>query len=892
MDRMLLTSVFLLLLSFAPLAALEERNVDPAVNLSRQISLFPQEKIHLHTDRSTFLTGDTVWFRAYVLNAYDHVPDTSSRFVYVELVSPLNYVEKRVKIRNRNGVYAGFIPLPENFPDGEYVLRAYTHYMMNLEEDYFFRKKIRVYAPFFLHAELGAEFRFTGTDGRNGRADVWMQEKFSGERYHPDHPLIYVNHPFDELRWNDVRYNARDTSVTAWFRLSEQTDKQNIMMVDFDRYRKYVAMESPVESFEVRFFPESGYLVEGHLNRIGWDARQNNGLPCEVRGTVYDSEDNEVATFASEGNGMGGFSLFPEAGKSYYAICSNEKGETLRCALPNPSAAAYGIRVNHRNGNIDVSVVGPEKADRDLYLFIHLRGRPVYSGLWDRKTRSISFDEKEMPAGVMSALLLDESMNILNERLFYSYGATESEVTLHVSGKLEARTPLRLNLTVKDPSGHPLNGRFSVSVTDHADVPADTLYNILSTLYLNSELPGFIENPGRYLGTDSESKIKLDHLLMIHGWRRYHLPSVFRGRFRSPSYALEIGDEISGTVEKIAKREPVEGSEVNLAVFAPFYADRTATDANGRFYFKGFDFPDSTELLLQAYTKRGKEGVRIRADRQRFPAVRIPFLYPEPGVEETIREADTYLGEKIDRMYIDEYGMRVIEFAKINVVANRWPEHYLVFGKSARARIDAEKIARLEVDDIYQLLGALSGVHIDGADNLKPLGLFGGSGMEVRINNMVMSHPDFLEFVDPKDILLLEVVYADGVAENAGQILGSINDISRMGKSVINIILKNEFTPQNRNRKKKLNTTVIRPLGYQKPVEFYSPTYDTPFSNSKDKGDLRTTVFWSPDGRTDPNGQAAFEFFAADSPSVYFVVVEGMTDDGKIIYHTQKITAE
>ena len=57
-----------------------------SVRLWQQTCLFPNEKIHLHTDRSLYGWGDTLWFRAYLVNAINNQPEKTSRYIYTELV--------------------------------------------------------------------------------------------------------------------------------------------------------------------------------------------------------------------------------------------------------------------------------------------------------------------------------------------------------------------------------------------------------------------------------------------------------------------------------------------------------------------------------------------------------------------------------------------------------------------------------------------------------------------------------------------------------------------------------------------------------------------------------------------------------------------------------------
>ena len=79
------------------------------------------------------------------------------------------------------------------------------------------------------------------------------------------------------------------------------------------------------------------------------------------------------------------------------------------------------------------------------------------------------------------------------------------------------------------------------------------------------------------------------------------------------------------------------------------------------------------------------------------------------------------------------------------------------------------------------------------------------------------------------------------------------------------------------------------PLGYQHPVEFYAPIYDTPEKRNAQTSDLRTTIHWQPVVQTDDKGGASFEFYTADEQTSYTVVIEGLSDDGRIIKQEEKL---
>ena len=110
-----------------------------------QLNVFPQEKIHVHTDRDFYVPGEKIWFKAYLADAATHQHNTLSRYVYVELIDRRDTLVSRVMIRpDENNLFHGHLFLSEIIPEGDYTLRAYTRYMENLDDDYFFKKNIRI----------------------------------------------------------------------------------------------------------------------------------------------------------------------------------------------------------------------------------------------------------------------------------------------------------------------------------------------------------------------------------------------------------------------------------------------------------------------------------------------------------------------------------------------------------------------------------------------------------------------------------------------------------------------------------------------------------------------------------------------------------------------------
>ena len=83
------------------------------------------ERVWVHCDRSLYAAGETVWLRGWVTDEERAAP--VSKFLYVELLRDgVGGVERRLKLKERSGMFFGQMELPEDLKSGWYTLRAYT----------------------------------------------------------------------------------------------------------------------------------------------------------------------------------------------------------------------------------------------------------------------------------------------------------------------------------------------------------------------------------------------------------------------------------------------------------------------------------------------------------------------------------------------------------------------------------------------------------------------------------------------------------------------------------------------------------------------------------------------------------------------------------------------
>ena len=81
-----------------------------AGNIHQFNSIDPQEKVYLQFDNTSYYQGETIWFKAFVVNA-STLQRSKSKVLYVDLLSPDGVLLKQQKLLIVAGQADGSFPL-------------------------------------------------------------------------------------------------------------------------------------------------------------------------------------------------------------------------------------------------------------------------------------------------------------------------------------------------------------------------------------------------------------------------------------------------------------------------------------------------------------------------------------------------------------------------------------------------------------------------------------------------------------------------------------------------------------------------------------------------------------------------------------------------------------
>ncbi len=112
--------------------------------LKKYIQQSPVEKAYLHLNKFVFSPGESIWFKAYMVNGSTHVAGSLSTILYVNLFDQESKILESRNIKIADGFGKGDFRLADSLESGTYFIEAHTNYMRNAEPEYFFKKEIKV----------------------------------------------------------------------------------------------------------------------------------------------------------------------------------------------------------------------------------------------------------------------------------------------------------------------------------------------------------------------------------------------------------------------------------------------------------------------------------------------------------------------------------------------------------------------------------------------------------------------------------------------------------------------------------------------------------------------------------------------------------------------------
>lgn len=117
----------------------------PEIALDYVRENYATEKIYIQYDKTSYVAGETIWFKAYIVSGF--LPSPFSFSLNIELINDSGVIVEKKILPVINSVASGNFDLDTNSPQSNYTVRAYSRHMINFGESNFYTQIIPVFNP-------------------------------------------------------------------------------------------------------------------------------------------------------------------------------------------------------------------------------------------------------------------------------------------------------------------------------------------------------------------------------------------------------------------------------------------------------------------------------------------------------------------------------------------------------------------------------------------------------------------------------------------------------------------------------------------------------------------------------------------------------------------------
>jgi hypothetical protein len=860
------------------------------------------EKIYLQLDNKVYTTDKTIWFKAIVTDAVEHVPTKLSGVLHVDLIDPNEKPIESKLIKITDGIGDGFFELNQNYPEGLYLVRAYTEWDKNFGSDFFFKEYIQVFAS-RPKAKASPINNVTLIGGQNNERRIKaVFDPLAIDSLHTKDITLFIS--LDEkkdtlsIKKNGTGNYLLDYPVPAGCQfVTFQVETKNHVS-----YSRSIILSK--DYLDLQFFPESGEMVHGLPVVLGFKALDSAGKGKIIEGDIVNRKGEIIASFKSNSLGMGSLRLAAVDSTEQYmariAFTSENGPQKKMYALPPIAPRGNMLSVTKAGQKIRVQASSNYLVNDSLFVRTSCRGVAYFDvkGRLKNGVLEFSLPANSLPEGIIAFTLMKDSLSPVAERLYFNE-LPESRIRISIAPDKEMYTQrgqTKLLIETKDQEGQPVNASLSVLVLNKEQLGSmqDTRQNILSYLLLSSDLKGAIENPGFYFGTDTSRFDALDALLLTQGWRKYNYTRPTGKIVFQPELTITVSGHVSGGLWGNKQRK---GTTLTMMTFGkPPFVDTQTSDSLGRFSFAVNDqYQQSLNILIQTNNKSGvKKDYTITLDKKEPPPVLFDHIKavekPDSIVQEYVKKSverkkaeDAFiaategvtLGEVVLKSYamtperkavIDKYGKPgvIIEGDEIREKEAKWSYglySVLLFNFPDKIRIER------------RMDGNLYAVHFNGEVTLVVI-----DGIPV----MPYDYP-LISAIPPSEVKSFEVIdYAKNFTSLYCELYPRACLNAPATGNVIAIYTYGKKGIFGANRAVGLTKAAIQT--FAAPREFYAPKHEQLTQQDWLKPDLRTLIHWAPKLKTDSSGRASVSFYNADLTGSMQVIVEAISENGEIGY--------
>jgi hypothetical protein len=629
---------------------------------------------------------------------------------------------------------------------------------------------------------------------------------------------------------------------------------------------QYVADIAPIKktNYNISIFPESGSLLSGIKNTIGFSVTNNLGQGILSNGWIIRNNKDTISQVSTMINGLGSNSIMIDEEDEYKMIFLISD-TIVEKQFPKAQSTGAVLQVSTNQDSVVATIYLKSSPINSGYLVIHNRGivKRVLQVYFTNEQATIKTALNNLGDGINVFSFFDLDKKPIAERLYFKYPEENASKVILEANYFKKRQ--KINLTIQSTNSNIYNASMAVYKIDSLQKIDEV--NIENYIWLSSDLYGKVESPDMYFNKSNVNRaLLMDNLMLTKGWRRYLMKDILQGKIQPIlSFLPEMGGSLIGG--KLSNANTKAKVDETAAYISSPSINTTFTssisDSIGRLRFQLNNFKNDGQIIVQAANLDNSNN-KVEIENP-FVAKNYFLSITDPIFIKTLPKSNLaflHRNVQIQNLYTPQFTNQIQASKKDTNAFYYKPDRTYFLDDYAR-------FTTLE-EVIREYVTPVSLVKKKGKYQLyvydEAYKKFFESNPLVLLDGVVIQDIDkFLEY-DPLKIRKLEVVSRTYFLGNIAY-SGIINFTTYKGK-----LESFEIDPK---------AVVLNYSGLQDRRIFAAPVYETQAQIDSRIPDFRQLLYWNPNLNFDK--KIATSFYSSDVSGKYYISIQGVDKKGKIL---------
>jgi hypothetical protein len=329
--------------------------------------------------------------------------------------------------------------------------------------------------------------------------------------------------------------------------------------VKINNAKKIISKQTETSDFELKFFPESGQIVQDVQMKIAFKMEYKNQQNIDFQGFILGEKGDTITIFASEKFGMGFFRLKAKANEKYKALVILN-GQTKYFLLPKTEPYGHVLNIDNLTSaetiGINIKSKQPEsELNKPMLVIAQSRGNFLFLGRFSTSNQKtvLAIPKAMFPDGIIQFTIFDEKGTPFSERIIYNNAPNLLNINLLVK---ENDTLL---INVSDRDGRAANATISLAVRDSSKLAGNVFSPKINVfLPLVSDLKNRVVSPEYYFDRSNKNAPKdLDILMMTQKWERFSWKDVLKDKILPQNVATKPNKTTQCTMQNVNQKSKI-----------------------------------------------------------------------------------------------------------------------------------------------------------------------------------------------------------------------------------------------------------------------------------------------------------------------------------------------